>query len=44
MPFLGFLDNFLQSGYGTFQKSVDNFQNVHKICPILVWGAVPLKL
>ena len=26
------------------QSSADNFQIVHKICPILVWGAVSLKL
>ena len=41
MPFLSFSDNFLVDAYIIVHKSVDNFEIAHKICYILVWGAVP---
>ena len=30
-----------QNLYNVFQEDVNNFEIVHKTCPILVWGAVP---
>ena len=41
MSFLIFLDNLLQDAYSIIlQNCVDILEIVHKICSILVWGAV----
>ena len=40
MPFLSFQDNMLWDACITFQNSVDNLEVAHKICSVLVWGAV----
>ena len=44
MQFLSFSDNLLQDNLINFSKSVDNLVIAHKICSILVRGAVPHKL
>ena len=41
MPFWGFSDNLLQDAHNSFQRSVDNFEIVHKMPSILVWDSVP---
>ena len=43
MSCLSFSDNLLQGNHTIFHKSVDNFEIIHKICLLSVWGAIPLN-
>ena len=45
LPFLSFSDNLFKDAYIIFQKSVDNFEIVHKTCSIFGLGcSTPLNI